>query len=75
MLGKPNTKFFQEDQQDVYEFLEDDYDPKITKEERRARRKVKILQQFEAAKAEEEALTITLNKHKSKVLSFYATFR
>ena len=51
----------------MYEFLEDDYDPKMTKEERRSRRKVKILQQFEAAKSEEEALTITLNKHKSKV--------
>ena len=57
----------QEDQEDLYEVLEEDYDPKLTKEERRARRKAKVLQQYEAAKAEEETLTSTLNVHKAKV--------
>ena len=55
----------------MYEFLEDDCDAKMTKEERRARRKVKILQQYEAAKAEEETLTAALDKHKAKVVSIY----
>ena len=65
---------FQEDQQDMYEFLEDDYDPKITKEERRERRRVKILQQYEAAKTEEETLTNALQKHKAKVVYHYGCY-
>ena len=57
----------------MYEVLEEDYDPKLTKEERRARRKAKVLLQYEAAKAEEETLTSVLNVHKAKVCEVYLT--
>ena len=51
----------------MYEFLEDDYDPSLSKEDRRRKRKERICVQYEAAKREEHTLTSTLDKHKIKL--------
>eukprot|EP00116_Pleurobrachia_bachei_P007388 sb/3467650/ len=58
---------FTEDQQDMYEFLEDDYDPKMTVQERRNRRRSRLQEQYEYAKGEEATLTDKLNLQKKNV--------
>ena len=58
---------FQDDQEDMYEFLEDDFDPSLSREERRARRKQRVLAQYKTAQAEESSLLAALTKHKTKV--------
>ena len=61
----------QEDQQDMYEFLEDDYDPRMTVQERRERRRGRLLQQYEQAQTEESALTAKLDVQRKNVRDLF----